>query len=93
MLCVCGCVVSVCVACVPVIAGASRVPGWVVWLPGCVGDQQAALVGQLCFGKGDVKSTYGTGAFMLMNTGAVVESQHGLLTTVAYQMGADASPV
>ena len=56
-----------------------------------MGDQQAALVGQLCFGRGEVKTTYGTGAFMLMNTGTdVVQSQSGLLTTVAYKMGADA---
>lgn len=55
---------------------------------GVLGDQQAALVGQTCFAPGQAKNTYGTGCFMLMNTGTqVVPSQHGLLTTVAYQLG------
>jgi len=55
---------------------------------GIAGDQQAALVGQACFSPGMVKSTYGTGCFMLMNTGEVpVLSKHNLLTTVAYQVG------
>ncbi len=55
---------------------------------GMLGDQQAALVGQTCFAPGQAKNTYGTGCFMLMNTGTqVVPSQHGLLTTVAYQLG------
>ena len=54
---------------------------------GCLGDQQAALVGQTCFNPGESKNTYGTGCFMLLNTGAEpVISRHGLLTTVAYQM-------
>lgn len=49
------------------------------------GDQQAALFGQCCFDKGDVKNTYGTGGFMLMNTGEVpVKSENGLLTTIAW---------
>jgi glycerol kinase len=63
-------------------------------LAGCLGDQQAALVGQQCFDIGTAKNTYGTGCFMLMNTGAgaPVPSQHGLLSTVAYQLGA-AAPV
>jgi glycerol kinase len=53
---------------------------------GALGDQQAALFGQTCFDAGDAKNTYGTGSFMLMNTGAEpVESDHGLLTTVAFQ--------
>ncbi|MCX6028645.1 MAG: glycerol kinase GlpK [Chloroflexi bacterium] len=57
---------------------------------GDLGDQQAALVGQTCFGIGEAKNTYGTGCFMLLNTGtAAVTSQHGLLTTVAYKLGAD----
>lgn len=52
---------------------------------GCAGDQQAALFGQACFQKGDVKNTYGTGGFLLMNTGAEsIQSQHGLLTTIAW---------
>lgn len=51
-----------------------------------LGDQHAALVGQSCFKSGEAKSTYGTGCFLLMNTGEqAVVSQHGLLTTVAYK--------
>ena len=51
---------------------------------GVVGDQQAALFGQLCVNKGDIKNTYGTGCFMLMNTGDVaIQSKHGLVTTLA----------
>jgi glycerol kinase len=54
------------------------------------GDQQAATFGQACFDIGDAKNTYGTGAFLLMNTGTrPVASQHGLLTTIAWQFGAD----
>lgn len=57
-------------------------------LAGILGDQQAALVGQTCFNPGQGKNTYGTGCFLLMNTGEKpVQSQHGLLTTVAYQLG------
>jgi glycerol kinase len=53
-----------------------------------LGDQQAALVGQTCFGPGEAKNTYGTGCFMLMNTDTMaVPSKHGLLTTVAYKLG------
>jgi len=53
---------------------------------GAVGDQQAALVGQACFEKGEAKNTYGTGCFLLLNTGPEpVPSKHGLITTVAYQ--------
>ena len=55
-------------------------------LAGLVGDQQAALLGQGCFNKGQAKNTYGTGCFLLMNTGEVpVASKHGLVTTVAFQ--------
>jgi len=54
---------------------------------GLAGDQQAALFGQACFSPGEAKCTYGTGAFLLMNTGAVpVESKGGLLTTVAWKV-------
>ena len=54
---------------------------------GALGDQQAALVGQACFEKGEAKNTYGTGCFLLLNTGPEpVPSKHGLITTVAYQM-------
>ena len=51
---------------------------------GSAGDQQSALFGQTCFDKGEVKNTYGTGCFMLMNTGEKpVKSNSGLLTTIA----------
>jgi glycerol kinase len=54
---------------------------------GILGDQQAALVGQACFQAGEAKNTYGTGCFLLMNTGSKpVQSRCGLITTVAYQM-------
>ena len=53
-----------------------------------LGDQQAALFGQTCFDEGDAKSTYGTGTFLLLNTGEkAVNSYHGLLTTVGYRIG------
>lgn len=56
-------------------------------ISGVLGDQQAALFGQACFNAGEVKATYGTGCFLLMNTGArSVPSSNGLLTTVAYQL-------
>jgi glycerol kinase len=55
-------------------------------IAGILGDQQAALVGQTCFRAGEAKNTYGTGCFLLMNTGTgIVHSQHGLLTTTAFQ--------
>jgi glycerol kinase len=58
-------------------------------IAGILGDQQAALVGQVCFRPGEMKNTYGTGCFLLMNTGEQsVQSQFGLLTTVAYKFGA-----
>lgn len=54
-------------------------------IAGVAGDQQAALFGQACFGEGMAKNTYGTGCFMLMNTGEkAVQSEHGLLTTIAW---------
>ena len=57
-------------------------------ISGILGDQQAALVGQTCFEPGEAKNTYGTGCFMLMNTGTqAVPSTAGLVTTVAYQLG------
>lgn len=59
--------------------------GQEVPIAGIAGDQQAALFGQACFERGDVKNTYGTGGFMLMNTGEeAVTSESGLLTTIAY---------
>jgi glycerol kinase len=54
---------------------------------GVAGDQQAALIGQACFAAGDVKSTYGTGAFLVLNTaGQLVPSKNRLLSTIAYQL-------
>ncbi|QKE83975.1 glycerol kinase GlpK [Arthrobacter sp. NEB 688] len=68
--------------------GTSAVP-----ITGVLGDQQAATVGQVCFAPGEAKNTYGTGNFLLLNTGEeLVRSENGLLTTVAYQLG-DAKPV
>jgi glycerol kinase len=57
-------------------------------IAGDLGDQQAAMVGQACFQRGEAKNTYGTGCFLLMNTGEqAVESKCGLITTVAYKLG------
>ncbi|WP_370289522.1 glycerol kinase GlpK [Nocardioides sp.] len=62
--------------------------GGEVPITGILGDQQAATVGQVCFAPGEAKNTYGTGNFMLLNTGTeIVRSQAGLLTTPAYRLG------
>jgi glycerol kinase len=62
--------------------------GGAIRICGIAGDQQAATIGQGCFTKGMMKSTYGTGCFALLNTGpAPVHSRHRLLTTIAYQLG------
>jgi len=67
--------------------------GGVVPLTASLGDQQAAMVGQVCLKPGEAKNTYGTGNFLLLNTGEkIVRSKNGLLTTVCYQFG-DAKPV
>ena len=59
-----------------------------VAIAGVLGDQQAALIGQVCFKPGQAKNTYGTGCFMLLNTGEeIVPSKFGLITTVAYKLG------
>jgi glycerol kinase len=80
----------------PRIASSSEVYGKVTTIPavqgvpvaGILGDQQAALVGQACFNTGEAKNTYGTGCFLLMNTGSEpVPSQYGLITTVAFKLG------
>jgi glycerol kinase len=79
----------------PKIAASSEVYGHAtleslkgVPVAGILGDQQAALVGQTCFRSGEAKNTYGTGCFLLMNTGGKpVQSKFGLLTTVAYRLG------
>src|SRR5262249_56048466 len=66
------------------------VPGLPDGIPiaGMAGDQQAALFGQACFAPGDAKCTYGTGAFLLMNTGTTpIVSKHQLLTTVGWRIG------
>lgn len=64
------------------------IPG--IKIAGCLGDQHAAMLGQACK-KGEAKSTYGTGAFILLNTGEVpIKSGHGLLTTLAYKLGPQA---
>jgi len=83
-------------AMLPKIASSSEVYGEAVpeavrgvKIAGILGDQQAALVGQTCFAAGEAKNTYGTGCFLLMNCGErAVQSEFGLLTTVAYKLGA-----
>jgi glycerol kinase len=75
--------------------GKGRAAGFLGGVPiaGSLGDQQAATFGQVCFTKGMAKNTYGTGNFMLLNTGEeAVPSKNGLLTTMCYQLG-DAKPV
>ena len=81
-------------AMLPTVCPSSMVYGFVsmpdaqVPIAGIAGDQQAALFGQTCFAPGDAKNTYGTGCFLLMNTGTkAVCSQNGLLTTIAIQLG------
>jgi glycerol kinase len=84
-------------AILPEVRSSSEVYGAATWpsisgvpIAGILGDQQAALVGQACFRPGEVKNTYGTGCFLLMNTGErSVPSTCGLLTTVAYKFGAE----
>ncbi len=79
----------------PKIASSSEVYGEAILehlrgvkIAGILGDQQAALVGQTCFQPGEAKNTYGTGCFLLMNCGErPVQSQFGLVTTVAYKLG------
>ncbi|XP_056631331.1 glycerol kinase [Diorhabda sublineata] len=79
----------------PVIKSSSEIYGSIckgslkgVKLAGCLGDQQSALVGQQCLSRGQAKATYGTGCFLLYNTGNYkVNSSHGLVTTVAYKLG------
>jgi glycerol kinase len=67
--------------------------GGEVPITGILGDQHAAMVGQVCLDPGEAKNTYGTGNFLLLNTGEqIVRSRNGLLTTVCYQFG-DAKPV
>jgi glycerol kinase len=85
-------------ACLPRIVSSSEIYGEMAIgalqgtrIAGILGDQQAALVGQTCFGPGEAKNTYGTGSFLLMNTGTEpVQSKAGLLTTLAYRFGDEA---
>ena len=83
----------------PAIRSSSEVYGTAVGalagipVAGDLGDQQAATVGQTCYGVGEAKNTYGTGCFMILNTGEeIVPSKSGLLTTLCYKLG-DAKPV
>lgn len=79
-----------------VLAHTRGLPGLPDGIPiaGVAGDQQAALFGQACFAVGDAKCTFGTGSFILMNTGTEpLQSRSGLLTTVAWQLGERAAPV
>ena len=79
-----------------ILAHTRGVPGLPDGIPiaGVAGDQQAALFGQACFDVGDAKCTFGTGSFILMNTGAeLLHSNAGLLTTVAWQLGEKGKPV
>lgn len=72
------------------IYGYATLQGTKIPIAGDAGDQQAALFGQCCFNKGEAKSTYGTGCFLLLNTGAEpCKSQNGLLTTIAVGRGGD----
>ena len=74
----------------------ASVPGLPDGIPiaGMAGDQQAALFGQACFRSGEAKCTFGTGSFIVMNTGnQVLRSDHGLLSTVAWQLGERSKPV
>ena len=72
------------------IYGHVALPGGDVPIAGIAGDQQAALFGQTCFAEGDAKNTYGTGCFLLMNTGAqACESRNGLLTTIGIRLGGE----
>lgn len=70
------------------IYGYITIQGAKIPIAGIAGDQQAALFGQTCFEKGEAKNTYGTGCFLLMNTGdEIYKSKHGLLTTIAIGIG------
>jgi glycerol kinase len=74
----------------PNLYGTTRIEDVHVPVCGNLGDQQAALFGQTCFSPGEAKNTYGTGCFMLLNTGTqIVQSESGLLTTLGYKIGDD----
>jgi glycerol kinase len=94
-------VMGVPLAMLPRIASSSEIYGYTledgpfdgrVPIAGDLGDQQAAMVGQACFEVGQGKNTYGTGCFMILNTGPKpVHSKHGLLTTLCYKFGEEAA--
>ncbi len=70
--------------------GETTLLGNAIPIAGIAGDQQAATFGQVCFKRGLAKNTYGTGCFMLLNTGTEpTPSEHGMLTTIAWQLGAN----
>jgi glycerol kinase len=78
------------ISCLPIVKkssddfGTVSIFGYEIPIAGVAGDQQSALFGQACFNEGDIKNTYGTGCFLLMNTGEhYVESKNGLVTTIA----------
>ncbi|KAK7086368.1 hypothetical protein SK128_004638 [Halocaridina rubra] len=85
----------------PEIRSSSEIYGYIgrgplagVPISGVLGDQQAALLGQMCLSPGQAKNTYGTGCFLLYNTGnEIVQSSNGLLTTVGYKLGRNAPAV
>ncbi len=84
------------VGCAEEVGRTKGVPGLPDGIPiaGLAGDQQAALFGQTCFAVGDVKCTYGTGAFVLMNVGSKpIHSKHGLITTAGWRLRKDSEPV
>ena len=81
-------------AMLPAVKASAEVYGEIAGVPvsGDLGDQQAALFGQTCFSPGEAKNTYGTGCFMLLNTGTKpVQSKNGLLTTLGYKIGNQAA--
>ena len=67
--------------------GLININNYKIPIKGVIGDQQAALVGQNCFKRGDMKSTYGTGCFLMVNTEEdIMHIKEGLLTTIAYKL-------
>jgi glycerol kinase len=76
----------------PDLFGQARLDGGELPIGGVLGDQHAAMVGQVCLSPGEAKNTYGTGNFLLLNTGTdIVRSEHGLLSTVCYQFGSESA--
>ena len=74
------------IVCNDEVVGFAEIQGCHIPICGVVGDQQSALFGQMCFGIGDVKNTYGTGCFMLVNTGDKVVESQTLVSTVGYKL-------